>query len=547
MKRDKITRRKFVAGTTGAAVGAMIVPRHALGGPGYVAPSDKLNVAVVGCGGQGASDASELVVGGDNIVALADVDFGYVDKAVAERTKDREGKPNEQMVKLQEAYGKAKRYDDFRKMLDQQKDIDAVLVATPDHIHAVAAKAALDAGKHVYCEKPLTWSVHEARALREAARKNPKLVTQMGNQGHSSHEARLINEWIQAGVIGPVREVYVWTNRPIWPQGVPRPGKPASEPAPVQSSDARQGEAGQGLSQSPPQAQTPRPPAGQRMARGGYGTAGSFGNEWTQVRLNKDTAWTVLNDFSKPSTLNWDLYLGPAPEVPFHSIYHPFNWRGWVDYGTGALGDMGAHLIDHPFWALDLGLPTQVEATSTPWGYDSKNIPVSHPLATQAVYHFAARGNQPPVKMVWLDGGLMAPRPEVLPENVSLERGGGVIIIGEKGILMHETYGKNPRLFPESLMEAAAKVPQKYERIETDKDKNALHRQNWAKACKGQAKSTSPFEYASKLTETMLLGIAALKAGQGVPIRYDGEKGEITNVKEANQYLHREYRKGWIL
>ena len=547
MKRDKITRRKFVAGTTGAAFGAMIVPRHALGGPGYVAPSDKLNVAVVGCGGQGASDASELVVGGDNIVALADVDFGYVDKAVAERTKDRDGKPNEQMIKLQEAYGKAKRYDDFRQMLDQQKDIDAVLVATPDHIHAVAAKAALDAGKHVYCEKPLTWSVQEARTLRETARKNPKLVTQMGNQGHSSHEARLINEWIQAGVIGPVREVYVWTNRPIWPQGVPRPGKPAPESAPVQSSETRQGEAGQGLSQSPPQAQAPRPPAGQRMARGGYGSAGSFGNEWTQVRLNKDTAWTLLNDFSKPSTLNWDLYLGPAPEVPFHSIYHPFNWRGWVDYGTGALGDMGAHLIDHPFWALDLGLPTQVEATSTPWGYDSKNNPVSHPLATQAVYHFAARGNQPPVKMIWLDGGLMAPRPEVLPEKVTLERGGGVIIIGEKGILMHETYGKNPRLFPESLMEAAAKVPQKYERIEIDNNKNPLHRQNWAKACKGQAKSTSPFEYASKLTETMLLGIVALKTGQGAQIRYDGEKGEVTNLKEANQYLHREYRKGWIL
>jgi hypothetical protein len=369
----------------------------------------------------------------------------------------------------------------------------------------------------------------------------------MGNQGHSSHEARLINEWIQAGVIGPVREVYVWTNRPIWPQGVPRPGKPATEPEPVQSSEARQGEAGQGLSQSQPQAQAPRPPAGQRMAKGGYGTAGSFGNEWTQVRLNKDTAWTILNDFSKPSTLNWDLYLGPAPEVPFHSIYHPFNWRGWVDYGTGALGDMGAHLIDHPFWALDLGLPTQVEATSSPWGYDHKNNPVSHPLATQAVYHFAARGNQPPVRMIWLDGGLMAPRPEVLPEKIQLERGGGVIIIGEKGILMHETYGKNPRLFPESLMEAAAKVPQKYERIETDDNKNALHRQNWAKACKGKGKATSPFEYASKLTETMLLGIVALKTGQGVQIRYDGGKGEVTNVKEANQYLHREYRKGWSL
>ncbi|MBO0860106.1 MAG: Gfo/Idh/MocA family oxidoreductase [Chloracidobacterium sp.] len=538
MKRDKITRRKFVAGTTGATVGAMIIPRHALGGPGYIAPSDKLNVAVIGCGGQGAGDASELVAGGENIVALADVDFGYVDRAMSERVRDRDGKPKQNMVELQEAYGKAKRYDDFRKMLEQQKDIEAVLVATPDHIHAIAAKTALEAGKHVYCEKPLTWSVHEARTLRETARKNPKLVTQMGNQGHSSHEARLINEWIQAGVIGPVKEVYVWTNRPIWPQGVPRPGKPEPEHAPSQPS-----ESGQGLSNSP----APRPPAGQRMAKGGYGSAASFGNDWTQVRLNRETAWTVLNEFSKPSTLNWDLYLGPAPEVQFHPIYHPFNWRGWVDYGTGALGDMGAHLIDHPFWALDLGLPTHVETTSSPWGYDHMNNPVSHPLAAQVVYHFAARGDQPPVRMIWHDGGLMAPRHELLPANVPLERDGGVIIIGQKGILTHETYGKNPRLFPESLMEAAAKVPQKYERIATDGEKNALHRQNWAKACKGQAKASSPFEYASKLTETMLLGIVALKTGQGAQIQYDGEKGEVTNLKEANQYLHRQYRKGWAL
>lgn len=529
MKQDKISRRKFVAGTTGVALGAMIVPRHVLGGTGYIAPSDKLNVAVIGCGGQGASDATELVAGGQNIVALADVDFGYVDKAVAERTKNRDGSPNESAVKLQEAYNKAKRYDDFRKMLDQQKDIEAVIVATPDHIHAMAAKAALENGKHVYCEKPLTWSVKEARVLRETARKNPKLVTQMGNQGHSSHDARLINEWIQAGIIGPVREVHVWTNRPIWPQGVPRPGKPAPETNPT------------------PETNQANAPQGQRMARGGYGTAGSFGNDWTQVRVNKETAWTVLNDFTKPSTLNWDLYLGPAPEVPFHPIYHPFNWRGWVDWGTGALGDMGAHLIDHPFWALDLGLPTHIEATSSPWGYDSKNNIASHPLVTQAVYHFAARGNQPPVRMVWADGGLMAPRHELLPDNVPLDRGGGVIIIGDKGILMHETYGKNPRIFPESLMEAAKKVPQKYERIMTNEKGDALHRMNFAKACKGEAKASSPFEYASKLTETMVLGIVALKAGQGVQIKYDGEQGRITNVDSANQYLHREYRKGFTL
>ena len=541
MKQDKISRRKFVAGTTGVALGAMIVPRHVLGGTGYIAPSDKLNVAVIGCGGQGASDATELVTAGENIVALADVDFGYVDKAVAERTKNRDGSPNPNAVKLQEAYNKAKRYADFRKMLDEQKDIEALIVATPDHIHAIAAKAGLDHGKHVYCEKPLTWSVHEARVLRETAKKNPKLITQMGNQGHSNADARLINEWIQAGIIGPVRQVYVWTNRPIWPQGVPRPGKPSPETTPAPA-------AGQQGAQAP---------AGQRMNRGGYGTAGNFGNDWTQVRVNKETAWTVLNQFSKPDTLNWDLYLGPAPEVEFHPIYHPFNWRGWVDWGTGALGDMGAHLIDHPFWALNLGLPTHIEATSTPWGYDSKNNLASHPLATQAVYHFAARGNQPPVQMIWGDGGLMAPRHHLMPDNVQLDRGGGVLIVGDKGILMHETYGKNPRIYPESLMEAAKKVPQKYERVITNEKGDALHRVNFAKACKGQAKPVSEFEYATRLTETMLLGIVALKTGQGVQIVYDGEAGRVTKVNggpggansvaEASRHLQREYRKGWTL
>jgi predicted dehydrogenase len=513
MQQDKITRRKFVAGTAGVTLGAMIVPRQVLGGTGYVAPSDKLNVAVIGCGGQGASDASELVVGEQNIVALADVDFGYVDREVARRTKNRDGQPNQSFIKLQEAYGKAKRYADFRKMLEQQKDIDAVLVATPDHLHAVIAKTVMEMGKHVYVEKPLTWSVHEARVLRETA-KRTKVVTQMGNQGHSSEEARLINEWIQAGIIGPVSEVYIWTNRPVgyWPQGVPRPTKP--EPAATEG--AMPGQA-------------------------------AIDGDWTPRRVNRETAAAMARDYPVPEKLNWDLFLGPAPEVPYHPIYHPFNWRGWVDWGTGALGDMGAHLLDHPYWALGLTWPTTIEATSTPWGTDSKNNPVSHPLATQVVYHFPARGDQPPVRMIWGDGGLMAPRPDVLPENVPLQRGGGVIIIGQKGILMHETYGKNPKLYPESLMEEAKKVPQKYERIETNERKDALHRMNWAKACKGQGKTTSPIEYASTLTETMLLGIVALKTGQGKQIRYDGETGKVTNIADANQHLQREYRKGWTL
>ena len=512
MREDKITRRKFVAGTTGAAFGAMIVPRHVLGGPGYQPPSDTLNIAVIGCGGQGATDAVELVNGGENIVALADIDFGFVDQAMARRVKGRDGTPNPAYAKLQEAYGKAKRYADFRKMLEQQKDIDAVVVATPDHTHAVVAKTAMELGKHAYVEKPLTYTVHEARVLRETARRK-KLVTQMGNMGHSSEGAALINEWIQAGVIGAVREVHVWTNRPIWPQGVPRPGKVGqSQPEPMASM--------LGLPEN-----------------------------WTQRGISKGFAAAMVGNYPVPSGVDWDLFLGPAPEVPYHPIYHPFNWRGWVDWGTGAIGDMAAHLIDHPYWALGLTYPSSVETTSTPFGVDSENKPASYPLATKAVYKFPARESQPPVTLTWSDGGLMPGRPDLLPEDVPLDRGGGVIFVGEKGILMHGTYGANPKLYPASLMEIAQKVPKTYPRIETNDDpiRSAKHRMNWALAIKGKAKATTPFEYAGPLTETMLLGVVALRTGQGKRIHYDGETGRITNSNDANQYLQREYRKGWSL
>ena len=525
MQKNKITRRKFVAGTTAATLGAMIVPRHVLGGTGYQSPSDTLNIAVIGAGGQGATDAVELIVGGHNIVALADVDFGYVDAAVARRVKGRSGSqnpnatPNPEFVamqarmqenykKLQESYGKAKRYADFRKMLEEQKDIDGVIIATPDHTHAVIAKAAMELGKHAYIEKPLTWSVHEARVLREIA-KRKGVVTQMGNMGHSSEGARLVNEWVQAGVIGPVRQVQVWTNRPIWPQGVPRPAKP--------------------------------PEADAAAAMGS-------GNDWTQRRFNKMAAAMMSTEFgSVPSAINWDLFLGPAPDVPYHPIYHPFNWRGWVDWGTGAVGDMAAHLIDHPYWALGLTYPTSVEATSTPWGLDDKNKPASYPLSTKIVFKFPARGAQPPVTLTWTDGGLMPERPEVLPDDVPLNPEGGVIFVGEKGILLHRTYGANPKVYPDSLMEAAQKVPQTYVRVPVGDNKQALHRMNWANAIKGKEKASCPLEYAAPLTETMLLGVVAMRAGQGKKILFDGEKGQITNNADANQYLQREYRKGWSL
>lgn len=535
MRKDKVSRRKFVVGTAGVAAATMIVPRRVLGGVGYQAPSDTVNVAIIGAGGQGATDAGELLAGGHNIVALADVDFNYVDAAMERRLQPRRPRagapaPTPEMVammtkmqenakNLQGAYGKAKRYADFRKLLEEQKDIDGVVIATPDHTHAVIAKAAMELGKHAYIEKPLTWSVHEARVLRETA-KSKKVVTQMGNMGHSSADARLVNEWVQAGVIGPVRQVQIWTNRPIgfWPQGIPRPAAKSAE--------------------------------GGAAAAGGAADMTSVyaTNEWSMRRFNKMVATSLSSEAgSAPSALNWDLFLGPAPDVPFHPIYHPFNWRGWVDWGTGAVGDMAAHLLDHPYWALGLTYPTSVEATSTPWGMDDGGKPACYPLSSKIVYHFAARGAQPPVTVTWVDGGLMAERPEVLPDDVPLDPGGGVIYIGEKGILMHGTYGAKPKLFPVSLMEAAQKVPQTYPRIPEGDNKQALHRLNWANAIKGKEKASTPLDYAGPLTETMLLGVVAMRTGPGKKITYDGTKGEITNNPSANQYLQREYRKGWTL
>jgi predicted dehydrogenase len=528
MKKDPISRREFVADAGKATLGAMvaanapmIVPRHVLGGVGYRAPSDIVHYAVVGFGGMGSTNAQELSKT-ENLVAVCDVDLAFAATNVANRQRpNREGIVNPAAITLKDQFDKAAKFTDFREMLDKQKDIDGIIVATPDHNHAVVAKAAMDVGKHVYVQKPLTWSVHEARLLRETALRNPKLVTQMGNQGHSSEGARLINEWIQAGVIGPVRQVHVWTNRPLgyWPQGIPRPSA-------------------QGVLQQ-------------------NGT--SFGTSWSQGRINRTLADAMAAGASAPPPdLRWDLYLGPvAEDIPYHPIYHPFNWRGWIDFGMGALGDMGAHLIDHPFWALGLTYPTSIEATSTPWGSmtipgdpnapegsparRNRSRPVSYPMATNVHYQFAARGKQPPVKLFWTDGGLYPPRPEVLPDEVTLESEGGVIFVGEKGILINKTYGADPQIYPQSLMEKALKVPKSMPRIEWS------HELNWAKAIRGEAKASSPLEYAAQLTETMLLGVAALRAGQGRKVLYDGAKMEFTNAPDANQYLTREYRAGWAI
>lgn len=537
MSSKKVTRRDFVADAGKLAVGAallpdgfpMIVPRHVLG-RGYQAPSDTVNVAVAGFGGMGSENALHLA-GTENIVAICDVDPVYAESNAAGKLRPRQdGTVDPSATRLQEHFAKAAKYADFREMLDRQKDIDAVIVATPDHLHAVIAKAAMDRGKHVYVQKPLTWSVHEARVLRETALRNRKLVTQMGNQGHSGEGARLINEWIQAGIIGPVREVHVWTNRPVgfWPQGVPRPA-----------------------------------------SSGTWQPTLAFGTSWNQRRINQTLADAMgAASYRVPPGLRWDLYLGPVAEnIPYHPIYHPFNWRGWTDFGMGALGDMGAHLIDHPFWALGLTYPTSIEATSTAFGtmilppadlWAPQNTPqgraglkpVSYPLATTVHYQFAARGAQPPVKLSWFDGGLYPPRPDVLPPDLVLKSEGGVIFLGEKGILMNDTYGANPRIYPTELMAATANVPKTIPRIVDPSakiDLDIVHVMNWVNTIKGRGTASSPLEYAAQLTETMLLGVVALRAGQGRTVQYDGANMTITNIPEANQYLTRDFRSGWAI
>jgi predicted dehydrogenase len=505
--KSSISRRTFVRDTATAAaafaVAPMIVPRHVLGGVGYRAPSRTLNVAMVGFGGMGMSNMNAILQAGENVVAVCDIDYGYVERSIAGRLRPRQGQTGAppEAVKLQEAYTKAKKYDDFRTMFDKNKDIDAVVIATPDHLHAIAAYHAMKAGKHVYVQKPLTYTVQEARLLAKTAR-DTKVVTQMGNQGHSMEGTRRINELIAAGVIGPVREVHTWTDRParFWAQGVPRP-------------------------QAVPTV-TPNP----------NGAPPRWDMRQVDLAVLKEMA---AESQTVPPGVHWDLFLGPTTrEVAYHPAIHPFSWRGYVDFGVSSIGDMGAHIIDQPFWSLGLDYPTGIIASSTPWGGGEKD-PGTYPFAMTVAYEFAARGSAPPVKLHWYDGGLLP----VLTADIPLPReGGGGVFVGDKGFLTYETYGNNPKVYPDSLKAAADAVPKTFPRV---MPATPSHEANWCNACKGEGTASSPFEYASKLTETMLLGIVALRAGQSRKILYDGAKMQVTNVPEANRWLTREYRQGW--
>jgi predicted dehydrogenase len=354
-------------------------------------------------------------------------------------------------------------------MLDEVPDIDAVVVATPDHNHAIVANTAMKMGKHVYVQKPLTWSVAEARTLQKTADETG-VVTQMGNQGHSGDEGRRVLDLVRGGAIGSIHEVHVWTNRPLgyWPQAIPRPTETVAPPA----------------------------------------------------------------------EMNWDVWIGPAPYVDYHPAYHPFAWRGWVDYGVGALGDMGAHLIDHAYWALELGYPTKIWGTSTPFGgVDDEQA--SWPAGNIVYYEYADEGGEP-VHLTWYDGGLLPGRPAMLPDDVELNRGGGAILVGDTGILIYDTYGNNPRIYPEEVEETSRSIPETVPRVEAES-----HEMNWINAILGTEEVSSPFSYAAPLTENMLLGTSAVRAGK--VLQYDAINMRFPNAPDADQYLVREYREGWEL
>lgn len=468
---DKLSRRKFLekAGMTAAAF--TIVPRFVLG-KGFVAPSDTLYIAGIGVGGKGTSDLTGFAAHPQAKIAfLCDVD-------------DR------MAVKSKENFPQAKYYKDFRVMLDkEEKNIDAVSVSTPDHTHAVAAMAAIRRGKHVYVQKPLTYSIHEARMLAEAAKKH-KVVTQMGNQHASADHVRRAKELIDAGLIGDVTKVITWTNRPVWPQGIPAP----------------------------------------------------------------------TGTHAIPKELDWDLWLGPAKFIDYNPAYVPFNWRGWWAFGTGALGDMGCHIMDAAFRILPIDFPTEVEcSTTTIWEGFFKEAHYKESCPASSIIHlkFPRTDGKGDIQFTWMDGGLLPKRPEeLLPDEQMGSWDGGYIFEGTKGKLMGN-YNRPPVLLPTSRMQQETLPPETLPRV---KGAEAGHYTEWVEACiqgYGKKQLSSPFEYAGPFTEAVLMGNLAIRsyALRDEKGKYPGRKKllwdaknmKITNFDEANQFVKREYREGWSL
>ncbi len=481
-------RRDFVKKAGLGAAAFTIVPRYVLGGAGYRAPSDKLNIAAIGAGGKGRSDIRNAFNDGmENVVALCDIDPQRAGDSI-------------------KAWPDAKVFTDFRVMLEEVKEIDAVTISTPDHTHAVAAMTAMDLGKHVYVQKPLTHNIREARMLTEKAAAN-KIVTQMGNQGASNREQVQMQKWFDEGVIGNVTDVQVWTNRPVWPQGIPVP------------------------------TETPALP----------------------------------DQISKEA---WDLFIGPADFVDYHPLYHPFKWRGWWNFGTGALGDIGCHIIDTPFRVLGLGYPTAVECSVGQiflQDWTPEYIPAGCPPSSHVQLKFSAtEKNKSDLKLTWLDGGLRPMHPDLIPADDFLGSPGsanGAIMTGEKGIMTCGIYGRTPQIYLNNGDKMT--MPEDFD------DGNPYnkgdypesgHQKSWTEAVKAGYGSnehkalTSSFDYSGPMTETVIMGNLAIRSyQQGTSqdsrgrwqfdgrkqLLWDGENMKITNYDAANEFVGRNYRSGW--
>lgn len=446
-EKNTISRRRFLGTVGTAAAGLSILPSRVVGGLGHLAPSDKLNIVGIGVGGVGSSNINNC--NSQNIVGLCDVDWDYASG-------------------IFEKYPMAKKFKDYRKMFDVMGDqIDAVVVATPDHTHAMIAAQAMEMGKHVYVQKPLTHSVYESRMLTEIAARTG-VATQMGNQGNSAEGIRQICEWIWDGAIGEVTAAHAWTNRPIWPQGLERP--------------------------------TDTPPI--------------------------------------PSTLDWDLFLGPAQYRPYNPAYTPWNWRAWWDFGTGALGDMGCHIFDPVYKALRLGQPDFL------YGSSSQVNTESAPIASSVHYDFPKRDRyknveMPALRVSWYDGGLLPPRPDELKDGEPMgDWSGGCLFIGTKGKLICGAYGKNPRLLPDELDRAYSRPAPSLRRI-----KDAMsggHELDWIRACKesasGRTECSSYFGYSGPMNEVVVMGNLAIRLQDlKRKLAWDGAKMEITNIGDDDE------------
>ncbi|MDC1457307.1 Gfo/Idh/MocA family oxidoreductase, partial [Flavobacteriaceae bacterium] len=433
--KSKKSRRNFIKKSSAVGAGIFIVPRNVLGGVGFTAPSDQLNLAAIGSGGKGISDIANASVNGrERVAALCDVDFA----GSASRSVKR--------------FPKAKLYADFREMLDNEKDIDAVTISTPDHVHGPAAVYAMERDKHVYVQKPITHNIREARILTELARKQ-KVVTQMGNQGGSNPLLKMVQNWVDSGKVGKIAEVKVWTNRPVWPQGLKM-----QDPDPV----------------------------------------------------------------LKPDSLDWNLWLGPASQKPYTPNLHPFNWRGWWEYGTGALGDVGCHLIDIPFRTLGLKYPKSAECSvgsvfTKMWNPDYH--PEGCPPSSLITLNFdSTEKSKSPIQLTWTDGGIRPPHPDIIPADSDIggqDSQNGVLMIGDKGIIstnINDSSPLTPKLY---LYDGQTEFgPDKEDMPEPEYG----HQRKWVDACKAGFNSkehldlTSSFDYAGPMTETVLMGNLAIRS-----------------------------------